>query len=454
MLINSAFTWCKLNYWTRLCAVLFLSLNSHWAQAFCGFYVGKADASLFNQASKVILARDGERTVISMSNDYQGELQDFALVVPVPEVLKREQINVGDQRIFDRIDAFSAPRMAEYFDENPCDRRLDIARQNAPRMDSASKSSSTPNLGVTIEARYTIGEYDIVILAAKESNALEVWLQKNGYKIPAGASRALKPYLNQGMKFFVAKVNLKEQANSGFQTLRPLQFAFETPKFMLPLRLGMVNAKGPQDLIVYTLTRQGRVESSNYRTVKLPANMDIPVYLRGSFQDFYKAMFDQQAKKEDYRVVFTEYFWDMSWCDPCAAQPLSAKELKQAGVFWLDETSSNSGGAQPVLLTRLHVRYTKETFPEDLMFHETKDRENFQARYVIRHPWLGSANECPAAKTYLNSLSQRYEQEAKSLSNLTSWPIHEIRKNMNLPEPNKNSTRPWWKYLWDSSAAR
>ena len=85
------------------------------------------------------------------------------------------------------------------------------------------------NLGVTIEAQYTVGEYDIVILSAKQSDGLETWLHENGYRIPAGASRALKPYLRQDMKFFVAKVNLKEHARTGLSYLRPLQFAFSRP---------------------------------------------------------------------------------------------------------------------------------------------------------------------------------------------------------------------------------
>ena len=43
---------------------------------------------------------------------------------------------------------------------------------------------------------------------------------------------------------------------------------------MLPIRLGMVNAKGSQELFVYALTRKGRVETTNYRTVKLPSDID------------------------------------------------------------------------------------------------------------------------------------------------------------------------------------
>ena len=102
------------------------------AQAFCGFYVGKADANLFNEASQVIVVRDGDKTVVSMLNDYKGELKEFAIVVPVPAVLQKGQINVGEKRTFDRLDAYSAPRLAEYYDPNPCDRRMyEMMRKDA-----------------------------------------------------------------------------------------------------------------------------------------------------------------------------------------------------------------------------------------------------------------------------------------------------------------------------------
>src|SRR6266581_5378583 len=93
-----------------LAILLLVAFGSTPASAFCGFYVGKADAGLFNRASQVILVRDGNRTVISMLNDYQGALDEFALVVPVPQVLQREQIHVGDKQLFERVDAYNAPR--------------------------------------------------------------------------------------------------------------------------------------------------------------------------------------------------------------------------------------------------------------------------------------------------------------------------------------------------------
>jgi len=419
------------------------------AEAFCGFYVGKADASLFNDASQVIMVRRDNRTVISMANDYRGELTDFALVVPVPVVLERGQVHIGERKLFERIDGYSAPRLAEYFDPDPCRvARKDEARMSQvplPASMAMEKSAARDKaLGVTVEAAYTVGEYDIVILSGKQSDGLETWLRENGYRIPAGASAALKPYLRQQMKFFVAKVNLAEQARTGVSHLRPLQFAFESEKFMLPVRLGMLNARGPQDLVLYALTANGRVEATNYRTVKMPANVDLPLFVRDDFARTYRALFAAQATREDHRALFTEYFWDMSWCDPCAADPLTPAELRQAGVWWASDAAGRGAG-QPVMLTRLHLRYTRESLPEDLVFQETQDRGNFQARYVLRHPWSGSADACAAAGPYFDAVRARNEREAQTLASLTGWPLAEVRSRMPLVP---HTTARWWESLW------
>ncbi len=414
---------------------------------FCGFYVAKADTKLFNKASQVVLVRDGDRTVMTMANDFEGEPKEFAIVIPVPTFLKREQIHVGEKALVDHLDAYSAPRLVEYFDSNPCERlesRI-MERLAMPAAKSSMADQGRANaLGVTIEAQYTVGEYDIVILSAQQSSGLETWLQQNGYRIPPGASPVIGTYLKQNMRFFVAKVNLAEHSKLGFSYLRPLQVAYESPKFMLPIRLGMVNAKGTQDLFVYALTRNGRVETTNYRTAKLPVDAELPVYLKqpNEFAAFYKAMFARQVEGQDGRAVFLEYAWDMRWCDPCAADPLTTDELRRLGVFWTD---GRDGSAPNVFLSRLHVRYDNAHFPEDLVFQETPDRTNFQGRYVLRHAWTGAAS-CAAATDYRQALNERRGREAEQLARLTGWNITEIRQKMG---PGVAAAEPaWWERLW------
>jgi hypothetical protein len=424
------------------------------AQAFCGFYVARADTSLFNKASQVVLVRDDDRTVITMANDFEGDVEDFAVVIPVPTKIEREQINVGDRAVIEHLDAYTAPRLVEYHDPDPCMRferynmAQDSALPSAIMEDEVKKSARS--MGVTIEASYTVGEYDILILSAKESGGLIRWLKSNDYKLPRGAEKVVDSYIKQDMRFFVAKVNLEEQSKLGYQNLRPLQVAYESNKFMLPIRLGTLNAKGKQELYVYALTRTGRVETTNYRTVKLPSDMDVPEFVQGEFGDFYRAMFDQQVEEENERAVFLEYAWDMGWCDPCAADPLTTKELRDLGVFWLPGGNGESKvapiQAQNVFVTRLHVRYDSEHFPEDLVFQETGDRQNYQGRYVIRHPWKGEAT-CDVSE-YQAELRNRQEREAQQLANLTGWDIEDIRKKIPFSDDIEPQQEPWWKKIW------
>jgi hypothetical protein len=436
------------------------------AEAFCGFYVAKADTKIFNKASQVVLARQDDKTVITMVNDFKGDPKEFAVVIPVPTLIERGQINVGDKKVIDHLDAYTSPRLVEYFDEGPCAlraRREVMAFSSADAPKAAALDRRAAALGVTVQAQYTVGEYDIVVLSAKQGAGLQTWLTENGYRLPKGASEVLGSYIKQKMHFFVAKVNLKEQSKLGFNYLRPIQVAYESPKFMLPLRLGMLNADGYQELFIYTLTKKGRVEPTNYRMVRLPTGMDLPVYIKTRFKDFYRDMFEQQVKKVDMRAVFTEYAWDMNWCDPCAADPLSHEELRSLGVFWLEDASQEPvigrgprpfvplpGGAREVFVTRMHVRYDAQHFPEDLILQETADRNNFQGRYVLRHPWKGDDSSCPASEDYRREMARAQENQARQLAELTGWKLADIRTQMGLVSASAgtDTADKWWRRLW------
>ena len=159
-----------------LAALLVVALATPTVLAFCGFYVAKADTKLFNQASQVVLVRHDDKTVLTMANDFRGDLKEFAIVVPVPTVLEKGQIRVSDRALIEHLDAYSAPRLVEYFDDDPCSPRYPATLQ-APRGTTATRGDAAAErargLGVTIEARYTVGEYDILILSANQSNGLE-----------------------------------------------------------------------------------------------------------------------------------------------------------------------------------------------------------------------------------------------------------------------------------------
>src|SRR6187549_1295884 len=417
--------------------ILLSAMITHEAVAFCGFYVSKADGTLKNKTSQVILVRDGNRNVITMYNDFKGNFKDFAMVVPVPVVLQKKDIKVVDQSIFNTLNEYSKPRLVEYYDQNPCanyeyDKAL---KSQAPSIMNeviirGYSSMQKKDLGVKIEAKYLVGEYDILILSAKESSGLKTWLEENDYKIPAGADEVLEPYIKSNLKFFVVKVNEEEKKKLPGNFLRPIQISFTSPKFMLPIRLGMANADGDQDMIVYAFTKKGRIETTNYRTMSLPTGKNIPLFVKNNFGNFYANLFQNQWDKEGKALAMLEYAWDVSpknyvKCDPCVATAPSTQDLVQAGVWWLnrdwtnyDDVYSDDDYSDNVYFTRLHVRYNRRSFPQDLVFQVTPNTDNYQARYVITHPATGDFN-CDAGKKYLKELKQRRADELEMLTYLT-----------------------------------
>lgn len=417
--------------------ILLSAMVTHEAAAFCGFYVSKADGTLKNKTSQVILVRDGNRNVITMYNDFKGNFKDFAMVVPVPVVLQKKDIKVVDQSIFNTLNEYSKPRLVEYYDQNPCARyEYDKAlKSQAPGVMNevvvqGYGSMQKRDLGVKVEAKYLVGEYDILILSAKESSGLKTWLEENEYKIPAGANEVLEPYIKSNLKFFVVKVNEAEKKKLPGNFLRPIQISFTSPKFMLPIRLGMANADGDQDMIVYAFTKKGRIETTNYRTVSLPTGKNIPLFVKNNFGNFYANLFQNQWDKEGKALAMLEYAWDVSpknyvKCDPCVATAPSTQDLVQAGVWWLnrdwtnyDDIYGDDDYSANVYFTRLHVRYNRKSFPQDLVFQVTPNTDNYQARYVITHPATGDFN-CEAGKKYLKELKQRRAAELEMLTYLT-----------------------------------
>ena len=430
--------------WVGAVAGLAVFLSTLAAGAFCGFFVAGSDAKLTNNASQVVLMRKGNRTVMTMSNNYQGPLEDFAMVVPVPVVLHKEDVKTLPADVFDRVDTLSAPRLVEYWEEDPCAPPERVyAPAGAVMKSEVEEEDGAPrkkDLGVKVEARFVTGEYEVVILSATESSGLETRMRQGHYNIPQGAAAALAPYVRDRSKFFVAKVNIKKVQRDvhGAVQLSPLRFAFDAGELRLPVRLGLLNAAGKQDLIVYVVHPTSRFEVANYPNVFIPTNLEVADGVRRSFPAFYAELFDATIERMGKKAVVTEYAWQTTSCDPCPTPPLSLDDLSTLGLDVIEGIGAAASPAAPGavgstkpsvvardrprppqpfygappswVLTRLHTRYSKETLSEDLIFREANPAtggranwngtsgdagaavtdagvNNFQGRYIIRHYW-------------------------------------------------------------------
>lgn len=380
------------------------------ASAFCGFYVSGADGSLYANATMVVMMRSGNQTVLSMQNNYQGPPEDFAMVIPVPVVLSEDNVKTLPPEIFQHVDALAAPRLVEYWEQDPCYepdyRRTAGGDMPLAAVDMAGTTEeSSGDLGVTVEAEFQVAEYDIVILSAEDSTGLDTWLRRESYNIPEGAETVLRAYVEEGTKFFVAKVDSQRVSfENGQAALSPLRFHYDTPRFSLPVRLGLLNSNGTQDLIVHVLSPNTRFEVANYPNAFIPTNIVVSDEVRNNFASFYEALY--QATIDAHQgAVITEYSWMAGSCDPCPTPSLDPNEIQLLGndVIQVDVWS--------MVLTRLHYRYDAEGLGADLVFREAEgviggtgmpNREgvvsqdmqhggsnSFQGRYIILNPWEG-----------------------------------------------------------------
>lgn len=404
-------------------AALALALTGGDAHAFCGFYVAGADAGLYADATMVTLLRHGTTTVLSMQNTYAGPPEDFALVVPVPEVLSEENVKTLPKALFGKIDTLAAPRLVEYWEQDPCqppiryDRMMmrSVASGGGPKMEMVESE----DLGVTVEAQFEVAEYEIVILSAKEAAGLETWLTQSGYKLPDGASAALTPYVASGTKFFAAKVDPEKVTFEGDRAvLSPLRVHYTDERFQLPVRLGLLNSRGQQDLIVHILAQGQRYDVANYPKATIPTNLIVKHEVREDFGSFYDAVFREAAGEGGGKVV-TEYSWDASTCDPCPGPTLTGADLATLGADVIApgrEKPAQGMRGMPMtggwVLTRLHHRYGADGLDEDLVFEaapplvggrgmpdaegDLKEQKgqpgpvnNFQGRYVMLNRWEG-----------------------------------------------------------------
>ncbi len=393
---------------------------AHDASAACGFYTAPSKASgaaLINDADQVALMREGTRFALTMSTNYKGPLEDFAMVVPVPVVLKKENVKTLSPAIFTHLEKLTAPRVVEYDERDPC--------FNPPPVQSATAPGGAPGMGygggggkgggahgVTVEAAFVVGEYEVLVLSAKESDGLEKWLKEHDYRIPDGAAAALAPYVSAQQKFVVTKIDSKKVLRdaSGAVVLSPIRFVYETTDFRLPVRLGLLNAPkgGKQDLIIYLLSRGKRMESANYANVTIPTNVDVDASALTKLQPFYAALFDATLQKAGGKALVTEYVWGAEGCGyPCTTEALQGSEVGKLGA---DELFKGDLDLSEFVLTRLHTRYDGSTLSDDIVFRTAEplaggrlgdpgaddDKpvtmggvDQFQARYAVRHPWTG-----------------------------------------------------------------
>lgn len=383
-----------------------LALAAPEAHAFCGTYVGSAGATLTNAQSQVIIARSGDQTTLTMANDVGGDAGDFAMLVPVPEILEEGDVTVVDKEVIQRLDTYTAPRLVTYtcrsyhgywygyYGDYWYDDRgsgclfgcggfgdkgdADFAMDAGGMADTGASGPSWAD-SIDVEQEFAVGEYEIVVLSADDAASLMAWAEDQGYSISGEAEAVLTEYIEAGSYFFAAKVSL-DALPEDQPWLSPLQFSYESPVLTLPVRLGALNAVGDQDIVVTIINQEGKGQA---HISSLPEREKLDECMwaaEGSqtFADLYQDQLDTsfatgtQADGEGGWIL--EYAWGGGKCDPCPDPGfLDDRDLREVG--W-------GAGASQAFVTRLRARYSPEQASEDLVFYHSNITSQLQTRFM------------------------------------------------------------------------
>lgn len=395
------------------------------AQAFPGFLAAKNSTDLKINSTQVVLMKKGNATAVTVMSDYEGPLEPFAMVLVVPSDVTAERVTTLKREFVDRVDAISAPRFHEYWEQDPCDpgpveqewQRNMKADSSGAFLGGGDMPQSTvkvaKELSLDVQAKQKEGEYTFTVLGKDDS--VSGWLKSKGYKAPEGADQALAPYVQAGMRVVVAQVdaNRIELVGGDRAQLSPIRFWTEQPYDSIPDRVGLLNSGGKQELVVYVLDPAARYESKNYKNVFPPTNIEVDFAVKERIGEFYAALHDIILQKNP-GAVLNEYAWTAEACgQPCATEPLMISELLSLGGDVFEQSvPKDEKQPKPADLTKEEEAAFKEAVKElKPKERKAKEKQALEDRktVVARQALLGRH------KYVLSRMHYRYDD--KSLPN-------------------------------------
>jgi hypothetical protein len=187
-----------------------------------------------------------------------------------------------------------------------------------------------------------------------------------------------------------------------------------------------VNAKGPQDMIVYVLNRNGRVESTNYRTVQNLTNQNVPEFIKAEFADFYRAMFDRVMEIEKMSSVVTEYLLGHGLVRSVQQRSRAAARVARTRLQLAARATITNARRRQHLHHPPACALRPRALPGGHRVSGNRGQAVHPGTLHHHHPWRGKA-KTEEGRAYFAGLPKRFEEEAKTAARLTGWPIERIR---------------------------
>ena len=311
-------------------------------------------------------------------------------------------------------------------------RAAEMASGGAAPCRRRRRRSAARDLGVTIEAQFVVGEYEIADPVGQGlDRARDLAARRTTTTSPRARPRRWRPTCATSRSSSWPRSTSRRSSATpdGVVQLSPLRFAFDTDELRLPVRLGLLNASGQAG--------PDRLHPAPERALRggqLPQRLhpDQPRGGRRGPQELRRVL--RRAVRRHHRAAWGARRWSPSTrgrrprCDPCPAPPLqpriwrpwastcstvrpSARAAASAGapvptrtrLRWLGQLGADPPARplqhrDPVGGSGLPRGQAGDRRPRQLQRHQRRrgrpgERRrrinNFQGRYIIRHYWKG-----------------------------------------------------------------
>jgi len=310
-------------------------------------------------STEIVLVQKGEKSVVTILPDYQGPLSSFAVIVPIPKDVALDRVTTLKREFIDRVATVSAPKFAEFWEMDPCsdekfeqDWQRDMTAKDDTgflgTMKTDPKTKVAKEMLLDVKAKTKDGEYKETVVGS--AAVIKKWLAGKDYKLPSGADASFKEYEAAGYQFMALDVdtNRMELVGGDRAILSPIRYWTGSKVTKIPTRFGLPSAGKMQELQIFSLVPEQRMQVTNYPTKAAPTNLrvvneyvaseDKKFNLKEKIGEFYAALHDAFAKKNK-NTVLAEYAWPSDDCGkPCSTEPLLPHELLSLGgdVFEAD----------------------------------------------------------------------------------------------------------------------
>jgi hypothetical protein len=203
-------------------------------------YLPPLDRDIYEPNQLAMIVFDDVVEKIIFRVDYEGDVEDFAWVIPVPGYPKLFPV---EDEIFYELHELTKPVPPWSFG---CGWGL------------VPPASGDGDEGVHIWEENQVGIYHTTTLSASDPNSLVEWLNNNGYAFPIEGQEILDYYVQKNWFFVAMKIQSEEIVNnSEYYTgaIQPIGIMFFSDEMIYPLKISSVSVPlWGTEVLIYTFS--------------------------------------------------------------------------------------------------------------------------------------------------------------------------------------------------------